>query len=178
MTQTLWRSSVAPALSSCSMHTVSPLPAVACVFRAHVSVSGCVCGKDSCIVPVYCDRRWMAVVVVPVALNSPLGLATSALLPLVGVVFCFFGAFFLSFYQCKPHGHAIMLPFTLLHGRPYYNPPHTVSVYHLFSSLWIIQKNIFHIRTLSLLLLHFLSLYLSNHSPHLSLSGVMVPTVV
>lgn len=94
-----------------------------------------------------------------------------------GVLF-FFGAFFLSFYQCKPHGHAIMLPFTLLHGRPYYNPPHTVSVYHLFSSLWIIQKNIFHIRTLSLLLLHFLSLYLSNHSPHLSLSGVMVPTVV
>lgn len=179
MTQNVWRSSVTPALISCSMHTVSPFPAAACVFPClYICVWVCLWRRLLyCAGLEYSDLRWMAVVVVPVALNSTLGLATSSLLPLVGVVF--FGAFFLSLYRCKPHAHAIMLPFTLLHGRPYCNPPYAVSVFHLFRSLRVIrEKNIFHIRTLSLLLLDFLSLYFSTHSAHLSLSGVMVPTVV
>lgn len=78
------------------------------------------------------------------------------------------------FHQYKPHGHAVIVPFlrSLFSTGLEASVLH-VSVYHLFGSLWIIQKSVLHYHTLSLLLLHFLSLYLSNHCPptHLSLSG-------
>lgn len=76
-----------------------------------------------------------------------------------------FWRFFLSVQASWSRYHATFPSFALLHGPMHSNPPYTVSLYHLFRLLWIIQKNIFHIRTLSLLLLHFLSLYLPNHSP-------------
>lgn len=77
----------------------------------------------------------------------------------------FWRIFFLSVQASWSRYHATFPSFALLHGPMHSNPPYTVSLYHLFRLLWIIQKNIFHIRTLSLLLLHFLSLYLPNHSP-------------
>lgn len=42
----------------------------------------------------------------------------------------------------------------------HYNPPHIGA-----SAVWITQKSTLHFHTLSLLLLHFLSLYLFNHCP-------------
>lgn len=157
MTQNLWRSSVTPAVIFCRMHRGSHFPAVACFSCSYICVWVCLWWRLLyCAGLEYCDLQWMAVVV-PVAQNSPLGLATSALLPLVGVV--------LSVQASWSRYHATFPSFALLHGPMHSNPPYTVSLYHLFRLLWIIQKNIFHIRTLSLLLLHFLSLYLPNHSP-------------
>lgn len=175
MTQNLWRFSVAPAVIFCSMQRVLHLPAVACLFIcAYICVG--VWWRILCCSGLEYSHPPRMTLVVRVALNSPLGSASSPLLPLVGVLFCWCFSISTSLMV-----HAIILPFlrslfstgleaTVLH----------VSVYHLFGSLWIIQKSVLHYHTLALLLSHFLSLYLSNHYPptHLSLSGPHCGVVV
>lgn len=172
MSQNLWRSSLPPAVVFCSMHRLPPFLVAACVFRFHISVYGCVCGGDHCIVwprllwpwlngcCCTCCPPWLSNLRPPPSCGCGVFWRFFVSASLMVTLSCY-----LSFFHSSPRA-------SLLQS----------SIYSICVSLVLValdnsEKYFSYSHTPTLTVTLPVSVP-PQSPPHLSLSGVMVPTVV